>query len=54
MSKENTASPTVALESIFLTSVIDAHENRDVEVIDILNAFIQADHKGDMVVLKLK
>ena len=52
--KSETASPTVALESVFLTSVVDAHENRDVAVLDIPNAFIQTDMEGEKVVMKLK
>ena len=39
--KEDVASPTAALESVLLTSTIDAAEERDVAVIDIPNAFIQ-------------
>ena len=42
VSWEEAASPTVSLESLFLTSVIDAKENRDVMTCDIPNAFIQA------------
>ena len=41
--REETASPTVSQEAIFLTAVIDAKENRDVMTADIPNAFIQAD-----------
>ena len=41
--REETASPTVSQEAIFLTTVIDAHENRDIMTADIPNAFIQAD-----------
>ena len=41
--REDTASPTVSQEAIFLTAVIDAHEGRDVMTADIPNAFIQAD-----------
>ena len=41
--KDETASPTVSLESLFLTSVIEAHEGRDVMTADIPNAFIQAE-----------
>jgi hypothetical protein len=40
--KEENYSPTASNESIFLTAVIDAHENRDVMTNDIPNAFIQA------------
>ena len=41
-SREEAASPTVTLESIMLTSIIDAKEGRDVMTADIPNAFIQA------------
>jgi hypothetical protein len=41
MSKEEAASPTVMLESLLLTAVIDAKENRDVCVVDIPRAFVQ-------------
>jgi hypothetical protein len=39
---ENSTSPTAALESIMLTAVIVAHEERDVMTCDIPNTFIQA------------
>ena len=41
LSKEETASPTVSLESINLTFAIDAHEERDVMIADVPNAFVQ-------------
>jgi hypothetical protein len=40
--REDSASPTAALESIMLTAVIDAHEECNVMTCDIPNAFIQA------------
>jgi len=40
LSREDSASPTSALESIFLTSIIDAKEERDVMSVDVPNAFI--------------
>ena len=43
MSKEDVSSPTALTESVLLTSVIDAAENRFVATCDIPNAFIQAD-----------
>ena len=43
LTREDSASPTAALESIMLTAVIDTHEGRDVMCADILNAFIQAE-----------
>ena len=49
ISKEDTISPTVATESVLLSCNIDVEEERDVHVIDILNAFIQTqveDEKG--------
>ncbi len=41
LSREDSASPTAALESIMLTAIIDAFENRDVMTADVPNAFIQ-------------
>ena len=43
LTREDSASPTAALESIMLTAVIDAHKGRDVMCVDIPNAFIQAE-----------
>ena len=43
LTREDSASPMAALESIMLTAVIDAHEGRDVMCADIPNAFIQAE-----------
>ena len=39
--KEEAASPTVATESIMLTGVIDAKQERDVMTLDIPNVFVQ-------------
>jgi hypothetical protein len=41
--KEEASSPTVAIESVFLTCLIDASENRDIATVDIPGAFLQAD-----------
>jgi hypothetical protein len=41
--KEDAASPTVATEAVFLTAVVDALEERDVAVLDVPGAFMQAD-----------
>ena len=43
LSREDSASPTVSLESLMLTVIVDAIEKRDVMTCDIPNAFIQAD-----------
>ena len=54
--KEDAASPTAALESVLLTSTIDAAEERDFAVIDIPNDFIHTRIKNDeeKVVLRLR
>ena len=41
--KDDAASPTVSIEAVFLSLLIDAQEQRDVAVIDIPGAFMQAD-----------
>jgi hypothetical protein len=46
--KLDASSPTAALESVLLTAVIDAKENRDVAVIDIPNAFVQTRLEDDV------
>ena len=40
--RDETQAPTVSLELIFLTSMIDALKGRDIMSVDIPNAFIQA------------
>ena len=54
--KEDAVSSTAALESVLLTSTIDALEERDAAVIDIPNDFIQTIIKDDKdkVVLSLR
>ena len=41
--KEDASSPTISTEAVFLTSIIDALENRDVAIVDVPGAFMQAD-----------
>jgi hypothetical protein len=43
MNKVEVGSPTLRIESAFLTSVIDTKENQEVAIIDIPGAFIQED-----------
>ena len=38
--REEAASPTVNLDSVFLTAAIDAHEGRDVAVVDLPGAYL--------------
>jgi Reverse transcriptase (RNA-dependent DNA polymerase) len=60
--KEDASSPTISTEAVFLTSIIDALENRDVAIFDVPGAFMQADmdehvhvfFTGTMVDLLLK
>ena len=42
-SKEDASSPTVSIEALMLSCVIDAKEERDVATVDIPGAFMQAD-----------
>ena len=41
--KEETHSPTVSTEAMFITAMFDAMENRDVAIVDIPGAFMQAE-----------
>ena len=53
LSKEDTSSPTVAIESVMLTATIEAQEERDVATADIPGAFMQAD-MDDVVHMKIE
>jgi hypothetical protein len=58
LTREDSASPTAATESIFLTAVIEAMERRDVMTCDIPNAFIQVDMPNpkpgeDRIIMKI-
>jgi hypothetical protein len=52
VAKEEAASPTVALESVFVTCTIDARENREVVTLNIPGAFLHAPNK-DYVVMRM-
>ena len=53
--KQDVASPTVSLDSIFITSAIEAHENRDVVVINLPGAFLHAKLEDeDEVIMVMK
>jgi hypothetical protein len=56
ISKEDASSPTVALEAVILSCIIDAEEGRDVAVVDIQNAFVQTrvENKKDMALIKIR
>jgi hypothetical protein len=50
VAKEEAASPTVALESVFVMSTINTRENREVVTINILGAFLHATNEDYNVV----
>ena len=50
-SKQDTTLPTVAMESVFITAVIDAHEGRDVACFDIPVAFLHTDVDEDITMV---
>lgn len=52
INKDETTLPTVTTEGVFLTAVIDAMEGRDVAVIDVPGAFMQAE-MGNVVYMRL-
>jgi len=52
VAKEEAGAPTVGLDSVFITSTIDAKESRKVVTIDIPGAFLHADNK-DYVIMKM-
>lgn len=54
MTQEDTSSPTVSLQSIFITCGIEAKEGRDVAITDIPNAYVQTPHTGETVIMKVK
>ena len=47
--KEETASPTVSQDAFFLTSIIDAIEERDVAITDVKGAYLNAKMKGEVL-----
>ena len=54
--REEAASPTASTDSIIITSIIDAKQERDVMTSDVPNAFVQTDIpvSGEMVVMKIR
>ncbi len=49
--KQETTSPTVSTEAVFITAVIDAHEERDVACFDIQGVFLHADLDKDITMI---
>ena len=50
------SSPTISLEALFTTLLIDAKENRDVATFDVAGVFLQPEmpKSNNKVLLKLK
>ena len=49
--KEDASSPTVATESVFITSAIDAHEGRNVAFANLPGAFLHTAMDDKVIVL---
>ena len=49
--KADGSSPTVSIDSIFLTGVIDAYELRAIAILDIANAFLHAENNEKILML---
>ena len=49
-SKAKTSSPTAAIESVFITRLIDAQEGRYVAVVNISGAFLQTKASDGMII----
>ena len=49
--KSDGSSPTVLMDSIFLTGVVDAHEMRAIAILDIDNAFLHAEKYEKILIL---
>ena len=43
MDKDESASPTIGLDSVFITSTTEEAEGRDITVMDLLGAYLIAD-----------
>jgi hypothetical protein len=55
VTKEESSSPTVSTKAFLLPSIVDARKGRDVDVVDILNVFIQTkvDDTKDRVIIRI-
>ena len=51
---DDTSAPTVAMEALLLTCLINTMEHRKVATVDIPGAFMQADMEGETVHMKLE
>jgi hypothetical protein len=51
VNKEDAASPTVATESVFITTAIEAHEGRHVTIFDIPGAYLHTKTDEDIIMV---
>ena len=49
MINEESTSPTVTTEAIFITSIVDAKEKQEIAVVDLPGAFLHADNVQDVI-----
>ena len=49
MTKEEATSPTITMDATFITSVINAKENREVAMVDLPGAFEHAKNDEDVI-----
>jgi hypothetical protein len=56
ISKEDASSPTIYMESVLLSCIIDTEEERDVAVVDVPNGFVQTrvENENDMAFIKIR
>ena len=52
--KEDSTSPTISTEAVFITAAIEAHENRKVACFDIPGAFLHADCEDENTFMLLR
>jgi hypothetical protein len=50
-SKQELTSPTVAMKSVFIIAIVDAHKGRDVASFDIPGAFLHMDSDKDITMI---
>ena len=53
MQKDQTSSPTVSNQALFLSCLIDAKERRDTATADVPGAFLQTPNNGEEVIIRL-
>ena len=47
--KSDGSSPTARTDSVIMTGVVDAHERRNIAIIDVENAFLQSENDQSII-----